>query len=138
LVGLAYCLSVVAATNLVDRRDVVRHILVQLRRASLNRLFLIDNRRKCFVLNIDQAHGVIGYSLSLSHDQRYALADKTNAIDGNDRPLWHFGARHDPVRNNRTDLPDEIGARHGQANARRCLGGREINALHDGVGVRRS
>ena len=127
---------VVAAADVIDRRYVVRHVLVQLRRAILDRTVLIDDRGQCFVVDIDQTDGVVGHGLGSRHDQRHAFADKAHAVNSNDGPIRDFGAGQNPVRHDRADLSDEVGARQGQANARRRTGRGEIDATDDGVSVR--
>jgi hypothetical protein len=110
LIGLTRGFLVVAATDLVDRRYIVRHVVVQLRSAVEDSNFFVGNRCKGFVVDFDEVDGVIGHGLRFRHHQRDALADEANAVDGNDGPVRHLGPGHDPVGNDRADLSREVGA----------------------------
>ncbi len=110
MISRLHGLLVVAATDLVDRGDVVRHVVVELRRAVTDRRFFIDNRGKRFVVDVDKSDGIVGPGLALGHHQRDAFADKAHPVDGDDGPVRHLRSRHDPVGYNRADLAGKVGA----------------------------
>src|SRR6266404_7060438 len=66
------------------------------------------------------------------------LANEADAIDGDNRTDWYFGARNDPVRDDCADLSSEIFARQHQTNARRGRGRCEVDAFDDRVRMGRS
>ncbi len=136
LISLAHGLAVVTAANLVDRGDVVRHVVVELLCAVADRGFLVDNGRKCFVVDIDQPDRIVGHRLGFGYHQGDAFANETNPIDGDDRSVRHLCPRYDPVGNDRADLAREVGPRQSQTDAWRRLRRREIDLLDDGMRVR--
>ena len=118
LIGFLRRLSVVAATHLVDRGDVVGHVVVELRRAVADRGFLVDHGRKGFIVDVDQSDGIVRHGLGFGDHQRDAFADEANPVNGNDRPVRYLRPRYDPVGNDRADLAGEVGARQSQTHAR--------------------
>ncbi len=80
----------------------------------------------------------MGHVLCLRDYKRYALADKPDAIDGDDGAMRNLRPRYDPVRNDRSEFPGKVspGQRKTNAGCPRSL--RHIDMRNDRMGVRRS
>jgi hypothetical protein len=77
LIGFLRGLSVVAATYLVDRGDVVGHVVVELRGAVADRGFFVDHGRKDFIVDVDQFDGIVRHGLGFGDHQCDAFADES-------------------------------------------------------------
>src|SRR5258708_30989706 len=108
MIGLLYGFAVVAAPDLVDRGDVIRQVVVQLRRALADRGFLVDNGGKYFIVDIDKPDRVVRHGLRLGDHEGYAFADETNPVEGDHRPVRDLLPPHYPVRNNPAALSGQL------------------------------
>ncbi len=138
VVGLSRRFREVAAIHPEVRRDVARHVGVQLRGLGADRLLLVDHRRQRLVVYLDQFQSVVGGFTRLRDDRSDALSDESDAVDRQNGTKRYLRAGDDPVGPDPADLALDFLSPHDQPYAGRCPRGGEVDAHDLRVSMRRS